>query len=77
MLFVDRASYIPSNRLTSRGVTGMKIIKLLDNDLFLGLVLGIAAGHYFGAKLDPYHTFIMGLGGVVVVKFVLDLVKAK
>ena len=43
-----------------------------------GIVLGIAAGLHFGAKFEPYHTIIMFLAGVVVVKYALDLIaKAK
>ena len=56
----------------------MKLLKLLDSELFLGIVLGVAAGLHFGAKFEPYHTIIMFLAGVVVVKYVLDLIpKAK
>ena len=56
----------------------MKILKLLDSELFLGIVLGVAAGLHFGAKFEPYHTIIMFLAGVVVVKYALDLIaKAK
>lgn len=61
-----------------KGVTTMRILKLLDSELFIGLVLGIAAGLHFGAKFEPYHTFIMFLAVGIVVKYVLDLVaKAK
>ena len=56
----------------------MKILKLLDSELFIGIVLGVAAGLHFGAKFEPYHTIIMFLAGVVVVKYTLDLIeKAK
>ena len=52
----------------------MKLLKLLDSELFLGIVLGIAAGLHFGAKFEPYHTIVMFLAGVVVVKYALDLI---